>query len=48
MFRQGNREDLVQNQAAEIAVIKQFLPQQLGTEEMQAAIEAAMLPAQSN
>lgn len=42
MFRQGNREDLIQKESAEIAVIEQFLPQQLGAEETQAAIEAAI------
>ncbi|MGF1619510.1 MAG: GatB/YqeY domain-containing protein [Rhodomicrobiaceae bacterium] len=42
MFRQGNREDLIEKETAEIAVIEQFLPQQLGAEETKAAIEAAI------
>jgi uncharacterized protein YqeY len=42
MFRQGNRDDLVQKENAEISVIEQFLPQQLGAEETQAAIDAAI------
>ena len=42
MFRQGNRNDLVEKETAEIAVIEQFLPQQLGAEETQAAIDAAI------
>ncbi len=42
MFRQGNREDLIDKETAEIAVIEQFLPQQLGAEETKAAIEAAI------
>ena len=42
MFRQGNRDDLIKKETAEIAVIEQFLPQQLGAQETQAAIEAAI------
>jgi uncharacterized protein YqeY len=42
MFRQGNRQDLIDKETAEISVIEQFLPQQLGAEETQAAIEAAI------
>jgi uncharacterized protein YqeY len=42
MFRQGKRDDLIQKETAEIAVIEQFLPQQLGAEETTAAIDAAI------
>jgi uncharacterized protein YqeY len=42
MFRQGNREDLIQKESAEIAVIEQYLPQQLGAEETQKAVDAAI------
>jgi len=42
MFRQGKREDLIAKETAEIAVIEGFLPQQLGAEETQAAIAAAI------
>jgi uncharacterized protein YqeY len=42
MFRQGNRDDLIQKETAEIGVIEQFLPKQLGAEETQAAIDAAI------
>jgi uncharacterized protein len=42
MFRQGHRDDLIQKETAEIAVIEQFLPQQLGAEETQAAVDAAI------
>jgi uncharacterized protein YqeY len=42
MFRQGSRDDLIEKETAEIGVIEQFLPQQLGPEETQAAIEAAV------
>jgi hypothetical protein len=42
MFRQGNRADLIEKETAEIAVIEQFLPRQLGAEETAAAIDAAI------
>jgi len=42
MFRQGNRQDLIDKETAEIALIEQFLPAQLGPEETQAAIDAAI------
>jgi uncharacterized protein YqeY len=42
MFRQGNRNDLIEKETAEIAIIEQFLPQQLGAEETGAAIDAAI------
>ncbi len=42
MFRQGNRQDLIDKETAEIAHIEQFLPAQLGPEETNAAIEAAI------
>jgi uncharacterized protein YqeY len=42
MFRQGNRDDLIEKETGEIAVIEQFLPQQLDAEATQAAIEAAI------
>mgnify|MGYP001359994036 CR=1 FL=1 len=38
MYRQGNREDLAANEAAEIAVISEFLPQQLNEEEIEAIV----------
>jgi uncharacterized protein YqeY len=42
LFRQGSRDDLIEKETAEIGVIEQFLPQQLGVEEAGAAIEAAV------
>ena len=42
MFRQGNRQDLIDKETAEIALIEQFLPAQLGPEETQAAIDAVI------
>lgn len=42
MFRQGNRQDLIDKETAEIALIEGFLPAQLGAEETVAAIDAAI------
>jgi uncharacterized protein YqeY len=42
MFRQGNRDDLIQKETAEIAVIEEFLPSQLGEAETKAAIDAVI------
>ena len=42
MFRQGNRQDLIDKETAEIALIEQFLPAQLGADETKAAIDAAI------
>ncbi len=38
LYKQGNRQDLVDKEEAEIAVIEQFLPKQLSEEETKAAI----------
>jgi uncharacterized protein YqeY len=38
LYKQGNRQDLVDKETAEIAIIEQFLPQQLGEEEMKEAV----------
>ena len=42
MFAQGNRQDLIDKETAEIALIEQFLPAQLGAAETDAAIDAAI------
>jgi uncharacterized protein YqeY len=42
MFRQGNRQDLIDKETAEIALIEGFLPAQLGAGETIAAIDAAI------
>jgi uncharacterized protein YqeY len=42
IFRQGNRQDLIDKETAEIALIEQFLPAQLGADETAAAIDAAI------
>lgn len=39
-YSQGGRQDLVDQEAAEITVIEEFLPQQMGEEETKAAVEA--------
>lgn len=38
MYRQGNRQDLVDQEAGEIAIIERFLPQQLDAAATEAAI----------
>jgi uncharacterized protein len=42
MYRQGNRQDLVDKEEAEIAVIEAFLPQQMEEAAMQAAVAEAV------
>jgi uncharacterized protein len=42
LYRQGNRPDLAQQEEAEIAVIESFLPQQMGDDEIAAAVKAAI------
>lgn len=40
MYRKGGREELAEAEAAEVAVIEQFLPKQMSDEEIGAAIDA--------
>ncbi len=49
LYKQGNRQDLVNKEEAEIAVIERFLPVQLSEEETKAAVRelAASLGASS-
>jgi uncharacterized protein YqeY len=42
LYRQGNRQDLVDKEEAEIAVIESFLPQQMDQEGIEAAVTAAI------
>lgn len=42
MYRKGNREELAEAEAAEVAVIEDFLPRQMDDEEMGAAIDAVV------
>jgi uncharacterized protein YqeY len=42
LYRQGNRPELVAKEEAEIAVIEEFLPQQMSEADMQAAVTAAV------
>jgi len=45
LYRQGNRPELVAKEEAEIAVIEEFLPQQMSEADMQAAVAAAVAEA---
>ena len=45
MYRQGNRQDLVDKELAEIAVIEAFLPAQMDAAAMEAAVAAAIAEA---
>jgi uncharacterized protein len=49
LYKQGARQDLVDKEEAEIAIIEQFLPRQLSEEEVRAAVREliASLGAQS-
>jgi uncharacterized protein len=40
LYEQGGRQELADAEAAEVAVIEEFLPRQLGVEDTKAAIEA--------
>jgi uncharacterized protein len=40
LYEQGGRQELADAEAGELAVIEEFLPQQLGEDETRAAIEA--------
>ena len=42
MYEQGGRPELAEAEQAEIAVIEDFLPRQMGEEEMKAAIDAVV------
>ena len=42
LYRQGNREDLAQQESEEISVIEGFLPKQLDEREIEAAARAAI------
>ena len=43
MYRQGKRQDLVDKEEAEIAVIERFLPRQMDEAATREAIEAAVI-----
>jgi uncharacterized protein len=45
LYRQGNRQDLVDKEEAEIAIIETFLPQQMDDAAMQAAVAEAIAAA---
>lgn len=45
-YRQADREDLAQQEEAEIAIIQRFLPAQLSVEEMQAHVDKVIADSQ--
>src|SRR5688500_732851 len=47
MYNKGNRPERAEAEAAEVAVIEEFLPRQMSDEEMAAAIEAAAAEAKA-
>lgn len=42
LYKQGNRMDLVENDLAEISIIREFLPKQLSVAEMEQEVMAAI------
>ena len=42
MYRKGGRDELAEAEAAEVAVIEEFLPRQMSDEEIGAALDAAV------
>jgi uncharacterized protein len=42
LYEQGNRTDLAQKERAEITIIESFLPRQLNTAEIEAAVKAVI------
>jgi len=42
MYEQGGRQDLIDKEKSEIAIIEEFLPQQMSEDEIKAACEAAI------
>ena len=42
MYRKGGRDELAEAEAAEVAVIEEFLPRQMSDEEIAAAIDAVV------
>ena len=42
LYQQGNRQDLVDRESAEIKVIEAYLPKQLSEEEMKAVVQKAI------
>ena len=45
LYRKGGREDLAQNEDAECAVLKRFLPQQLSEEDVKKVIQSCIAEA---
>jgi len=47
LYRQGKRQDLIDKEEAEITVIEEFLPQQMGESAIQAAVAEAVAEAEA-
>ena len=47
LYMQGNRQDLVESEQAEIDIISEFLPKQMSEEEVKAAIQAVISEVQA-
>ncbi len=45
MYKKGNRQDLADKEAAEIKIIENYLPKQMGEDEIKAAVDAAIAAA---
>jgi uncharacterized protein len=48
MFLKGNRDDLVKEIDYEIAVVKEYLPQEMSEEELEKVVDEAIVGAESN
>ena len=48
MYNKGGRKELADAEQAEIAIIEQFLPQQMNEDEIAAAVDAAIEKAGAN
>lgn len=47
LYMQGNRQDLVESEQAEIDIISEFLPKQMSKEEVKAAVQAVISEVQA-
>ena len=47
LYMQGNRQDLVESEQAEIDIISEFLPKQMSEEEVKAAVQAVISEVQA-
>ncbi len=45
LYRQGGRDDLVRKEEAELVILREFLPQPLGKDELESLVDAAIAEA---